>query len=69
LEEVGKSILQYCKDNKVRYKHLVEIEFTNEIPKSPSGKILRRILKDLERQAKRNKGVVVRDEGRASAKL
>jgi acyl-coenzyme A synthetase/AMP-(fatty) acid ligase len=69
LEDVGKNLLQYCKENKVRYKHLVEIEFTNEIPKSPSGKILRRVLKDLERQGKRSKGVVVRDEGRASAKL
>jgi 4-coumarate--CoA ligase len=28
------------------YKHIRLVEFTDEIPKSPSGKILRRFLRD-----------------------
>lgn len=59
-QEVGREILKHVKDNKVRYKAVKEIEFIKEIPKSGSGKILRRILRD---QAKKgSQGVVVREE-------
>lgn len=32
------------------YKHIVEIEFIDAIPKSASGKILRRTLRDMQRE-------------------
>lgn len=65
--ELGKALLVYVKEKKVRHKWLKEVEFIQEIPKSASGKILRRILRDLD---KRNvRGTVVRDEGGAKAKL
>lgn len=67
LQEVGRTLLQYVKDNKVRHKHVTEIEFADEIPKSASGKILRRVLRDREKQSG-PRGVVVKDEKR-KAKL
>ena len=45
-EEVGLHLMSYVREKKVRYKALCEIEFIDAIPKSPSGKILRRVLKD-----------------------
>lgn len=58
-EVVGKELLGYVKENKVRYKRVREIEFIDEIPKSASGKVLRRVLRDRVKNAE--KGVVVRD--------
>ncbi|KAI5364239.1 Putative AMP-dependent synthetase/ligase, AMP-binding, AMP-binding enzyme domain-containing protein [Septoria linicola] len=59
-QELGRELLKYVKDNKVRYKAVKEIEFIEAIPKSASGKILRRMLRD---QAKKGaQGVVVREE-------
>ncbi|KJY01538.1 hypothetical protein TI39_contig288g00017 [Zymoseptoria brevis] len=59
-QDVGREILKYVRDCKVRYKAVKEVEFIEEIPKSGSGKILRRILRD---QAKKGAtGVVVREE-------
>jgi acyl-CoA synthetase (AMP-forming)/AMP-acid ligase II len=67
-EEVGRELLRYVKEKKVRHKWLVEIEFVDEIPKSASGKILRRVLRDRSKAGK--KGTIVRDEGLArTAKL
>lgn len=59
-EQLGRDILKYVKDNKVRYKHIKEIEFITEIPKSPSGKILRRVLKD--KMKAEDYGLRVREE-------
>ncbi|KAK2810063.1 hypothetical protein FQN50_003257 [Emmonsiellopsis sp. PD_5] len=59
--EVAKRLLQYVKENKVRHKWVVEVEFIDEIPKSASGKILRRVLRELEKKGS-GKGVAVRDE-------
>ncbi|EGP86336.1 unnamed protein product [Zymoseptoria tritici ST99CH_1A5] len=59
-QDVGRELLKYVRDRKVRYKAVKEVEFIEEIPKSGSGKILRRILRD---QAKKGAtGVVVRQE-------
>lgn len=58
-EKVGRELLKYVKENKVRYKRLREVEFVDEIPKSASGKILRRVLRDRAKSAE--KGVLVRD--------
>ena len=62
LQAMGRKLLTYVKENKVRHKWIVEVEFVDEIPKSASGKILRRVLRDLAKQGA--KGVVVRDEGK-----
>ncbi|KAI0448553.1 acetyl-CoA synthetase-like protein [Xylaria acuta] len=56
-EATGLTLLAYVEKSKVRYKWIKEIEFVENIPKSSSGKILRRVLRD---RAKRGiKGVVV----------
>ena len=39
-------IREYCKENLTGYKHPKYIEFTDELPKSNVGKILRRIIKE-----------------------
>ncbi len=39
-------ILAHCRDNLAAYKVPVEIEFRDELPKSPVGKILRKVLRD-----------------------
>ncbi|PGH09892.1 hypothetical protein AJ80_07602 [Polytolypa hystricis UAMH7299] len=59
--EVGKRLIKFIKENKVRHKWLAEVEITDVIPKSASGKILRRVLRDMQRNGT-NKGLVVRDE-------
>jgi 4-coumarate--CoA ligase len=60
-DEVGKRLLQFVKERKVRYKWIKEIEFTEAVPKSPTGKLLRRILKVKDKEGK-DRGFVVRDE-------
>lgn len=65
-EDVGRQLLQFVKDNKVRNKWIVEIEFTNMTPKSPTGKLLRRVLKVQESKKGRIAGVRVRDEARTA---
>ncbi|KIX97086.1 uncharacterized protein Z520_07200 [Fonsecaea multimorphosa CBS 102226] len=46
LDALRKRLFQYVQERKARYKWITEIEFTDEIPKSASGKILRRVLRD-----------------------
>ncbi|KAF7357705.1 Acetyl-CoA synthetase-like protein [Mycena venus] len=53
-----KLIMEYVAKLKSPYKHIRRIEFVNEIPKNPSGKLLRRILRE------RAKGLAI-----SSAKL
>ncbi|KAI1359262.1 acetyl-CoA synthetase-like protein [Xylaria arbuscula] len=57
-DTTGLELISYVEKNKTRYKWIKEIEFIEEIPKSPSGKILRRVLR--ERSKRGVKGVVVR---------
>ena len=66
-EKLGRELLAYVRDRKVRHKHVKEIEFTDVIPKSASGKILRRVLRDKARGSER--GVVVRDAVAEKSKL
>ncbi|KAK2810006.1 hypothetical protein FQN49_008571 [Arthroderma sp. PD_2] len=48
-----KSIQSYVEEHKARHKWLKGgVEFVDVIPKSPSGKILRRLLRDREREAR-----------------
>jgi acyl-CoA synthetase (AMP-forming)/AMP-acid ligase II len=62
-ESVGRELIAYVKEKKTRYKHVKEVELVEEIPKSASGKILRRLLRDQMRAG--TKGFVVRDFERA----
>ena len=67
-EAAGKKIIQFVKDKKVRHKWIVEVEVVEEIPKSGSGKILRRLLRELQKQEGRN-STLVRDNREGGAKL
>ncbi|KAI0270030.1 acetyl-CoA synthetase-like protein [Gloeopeniophorella convolvens] len=49
--EIKASIAKYVADHKAKYKHLKGgVELTDVIPKTPSGKLLRRLLRDRARQ-------------------
>ncbi|GAB7362439.1 hypothetical protein MBLNU230_g2761t1 [Neophaeotheca triangularis] len=61
-ERVGRGLLAFCRERKIRYKWLKEVEFVEAVPKSATGKLLRRVLKGREREVARVRGVVVRDE-------
>lgn len=50
---VKQDIIEYVKAHKTKYKWVKEIEFIDIIPKSASGKILRRVLRNSDRE-KRN---------------
>ncbi len=39
-------IIKLCEERLAPYKKIREIEFVREIPKTPVGKILRRVLRD-----------------------
>ncbi|KAF1985761.1 4-coumarate-CoA ligase 2 [Aulographum hederae CBS 113979] len=56
-EKIGRELMRFVKEKKVRHKWIKEVEFVDEIPKSASGKILRRVLRD----NKGGKSVVVRE--------
>lgn len=56
-DEITQSINKHVEEHKARHKWLKGgIEFIDVIPKSPSGKILRRLLRDRERQARKETG-------------
>ncbi|KAF2969669.1 hypothetical protein GQX73_g3874 [Xylaria multiplex] len=57
----GFDIIAYVEKNKVRYKWIKEIEFVEVIPKSPSGKILRRVLRNRAKMGEKGHVVVVKD--------
>lgn len=60
--DAGLKLIQFVKEKKVRYKWIAEVEFTDVVPKSPTGKLLRRVLKAKDREKDRVRGVCVRDE-------
>lgn len=47
-------IEQFCRENMAAYKVPVEITFIETLPKSPTGKILKRVLRDQEQPAPKN---------------
>ncbi|OCL01262.1 4-coumarate-CoA ligase 2 [Glonium stellatum] len=57
-EKVGKELMAFVREKKVRYKWIKEIEFVDEIPKSASGKILRRVLRDRANNAEKSTKVL-----------
>lgn len=57
-EATEKSIKKFVEEHKARHKWLKGgVRFVDAIPKSPSGKILRRLLRDQEKEARRKAGV------------
>ncbi|KAJ5392656.1 hypothetical protein N7509_008146 [Penicillium cosmopolitanum] len=61
-------IIDYVRKNKVRHKWISEAEMLDEIPKSASGKILRRILRQMESE-KSMKGRLIATRGEIKAKI
>ncbi|KII86637.1 hypothetical protein PLICRDRAFT_177391 [Plicaturopsis crispa FD-325 SS-3] len=46
-DNIKKALMKYVEDNKVAYKRLAGgVEFVDTIPKNPSGKLLRRVLRE-----------------------
>ena len=65
-QAAGKKIIKYVQEKKVRHKWVKEVEIVDEIPKSASGKILRRVLRDMAKAG--SNGIIVRDDS-VKAKL
>lgn len=54
---LARKIQKHVEEHKAHYKWITGgIEFIDEIPKSPSGKILRRFLRDKEKEKRRKAG-------------
>lgn len=53
---IARDIKKHVEKHKTRHKWLKEVEFVDAIPKSPSGKILRRLLKDKDKESRRQAG-------------
>jgi acyl-CoA synthetase (AMP-forming)/AMP-acid ligase II len=56
--KAGKALIDFAKANKARSKWLAEVEIVQAIPKSPSGKILRRKFRG---RPKGSEGIIVRE--------
>jgi acyl-coenzyme A synthetase/AMP-(fatty) acid ligase len=56
-EKIAEMVQKHVADHKPSYKWLKGgVEVLDEIPKSPSGKILRRLLRDKEKERRRAEG-------------
>ncbi|EME46027.1 hypothetical protein DOTSEDRAFT_78445 [Dothistroma septosporum NZE10] len=55
-------LMEFMKMKKVRYKWLAAVEFVEKIPKSLSGKILRRVLREMEKRREAGRPVETRRE-------
>lgn len=56
-DAITKSIKKHVEDHKARHKWLKGgVRFIDVVPKSPSGKILRRLLRDQEKELRRKAG-------------
>ncbi|OQV09718.1 AMP-binding enzyme domain-containing protein [Cladophialophora immunda] len=65
LDTLRKRLIEFVQERKARYKWIAEIEFIDEIPKSASGKILRRVLRDaMPRRG--SDGILSKDNTRAA---
>ncbi|CDS00120.1 hypothetical protein [Sporisorium scitamineum] len=65
-DAIKQSILKFVADNKVRYKHLCGVAFLDAIPKTASGKILRREMREM---AKKLPAEAVQEKRKVVAKL
>ena len=66
-KELEQELIRYVEERKVRHKWIKKIEFVAIIPKSASGKILRRVLRDQSKKA--GQGTKVKDDVKEKAKL
>ena len=55
---VARAIMRFVQESKIRYKWLKEVELVSEIPKSASGKILKKDLRNRDPKAPR--GIILR---------
>ncbi|KDQ63365.1 hypothetical protein JAAARDRAFT_147605 [Jaapia argillacea MUCL 33604] len=63
-DKIKASIIKYVADHKIKYKQLAGgVEFIGSIPRNPSGKLLRRLLRDQAKESRASEG------GKAKAKL
>ena len=46
----AEELIDYCKERLARFKAPVRVEFRAELPKLPTGKVLRRVLRDEAQQ-------------------
>ncbi|KAJ6557283.1 hypothetical protein DFH09DRAFT_1163610 [Mycena vulgaris] len=54
LQGIRTSILKHVAENKIAYKHLAGgVEFVETIPKNPSGKLLRRVLRERAKELRK----------------
>jgi long-chain acyl-CoA synthetase len=53
-QQSGEELMIWVNGKLATYKHVRELEYTDAIPRNPSGKILRRVLKEQERQKRAN---------------
>ncbi|MCH2579472.1 MAG: acyl-CoA synthetase, partial [Pseudomonadales bacterium] len=49
-DQMAEEIMSYVADNVAPHKRVRKLEFSDQIPKSASGKILRRVLVETERR-------------------
>jgi long-chain acyl-CoA synthetase len=49
-EATEEEIIEFCRDKMAAYKRPHKVEFREALPMTPVGKILRRVLKDEEKQ-------------------
>ncbi|KDQ63355.1 hypothetical protein JAAARDRAFT_147584 [Jaapia argillacea MUCL 33604] len=60
-EQIKDSIIRHVAEHKVHYKHLAGgVHFIDVIPKNPSGKLLRRLLRDQAKQLRAKSTMTIR---------
>jgi len=47
----SQDVIRYCREHLTAYKIPRSVEFRDELPKSPIGKVLRRVLSEMSNQA------------------
>jgi 4-coumarate--CoA ligase len=70
-KDTGLRLLSYIQERVAGYKRIREIEFVDAVPKSATGKLLRRILKGWERgeDSTRVQGTIVKEQVKEKARL
>jgi long-chain acyl-CoA synthetase len=60
-----RELVNYCKERMAHYKVPRKIEFIDEFPMSPTGKILRRVLREREKVKTETVAVIEKNESHA----